>query len=260
MKTRKNIILSALFTLCVAASATAQVSVGLGDLVLGFNKSSSTGSTSNVEVTLGSIDNFKTGGTYATGSEVFLNQLSVGDLNGTYGTGTGSAGWKASGTTWAVVGTNGAGGGNTLWGTQSVAEAPGSDQGAGANIIAAMYNGLNGHAQSANASSAVVSTADVNSWKNQSSGNFSYWQNTIFRNDSGIANVGTSVSIGLYEYVQGAVSSTLLGTFKLYNDGGFSFTSAAAAIPEPSTYAALLGIVTLGIVAIRRRRQALLEV
>jgi hypothetical protein len=52
---------------------------------------------------------------------------------------------------------------------------------------------------------------------------------------------------------QGDLASTLLGTFNLSNSGQLTFT---AAIPEPSTYAALLGIATLGFVAIRRRKQA----
>jgi len=257
MKT-KNILLTALLALGVAASASAQITVGLNDLVLGFNKTSSTGNTSNLEVTLGSVNNFKAGGSFATGSEVFLSQLNVNDLNTTYGSGSSSAGWKSSVTNWAVVGTNGAGGGNTLWGTQSAAaETPGSSQGSGVTSIQTMYSGLNGQTATANsASAAVVPTANANSWKSTSASSFSYWGVSPFRNDSGIASTGTSVSLELYEFVQGAASAVDLGKFKLYNDGTFSFT----AIPEPSTYAALLGVVTLGVVVIRRRRQAALEV
>jgi hypothetical protein len=56
-------------------------------------------------------------------------------------------------------------------------------------------------------------------------------------------------------------TSNFLGTLALTNTGELFFTAAqAAAIPEPSTYAALLGVVTLGVVAIRRRRQAALEI
>lgn len=253
----KNLIATALLAAGLAAAASAQtVSVGLGDLVLGFNKSSSTGSTSNVEVTLGAVTNFKSGGSYYTpGTEVFLSQLSVADLNGTYGTGTGSAGWKATGTTWAVVGTNGAGGGNTLWSTQVTPENAGSSQGAGANQIATMYTGLNGKAIASTSSSAVVPTANADSWKSTSSGNFGYFGSTIFRNNSALATPGASNSLNLYEYVEGSNAYSLLGTFKLYDTGSFSFT----AIPEPSTYAALLGVVTLGVVAVRRRRQVAQE-
>ena len=51
-----------------------------------------------------------------------------------------------------------------------------------------------------------------------------------------------------------------LGTFSLASNGNFSFTAALTAVPEPSTYAALLGLGTLAIVAIRRRRQAAVAV
>ena len=60
--------------------------------------------------------------------------------------------------------------------------------------------------------------------------------------------------------------STFLGTFALYtadggghNVGDLTFT-AFTAIPEPSTYAALLGAVTLGVVVIRRRQQSQTQV
>jgi hypothetical protein len=51
-----------------------------------------------------------------------------------------------------------------------------------------------------------------------------------------------------------ASSSPFLGTFALQSNGELFFYGVSA-IPEPSTYAGLLGVVTLGIVAIRRRRQ-----
>lgn len=258
-------IKSTLLALCafgLAASANAQISVGFNDLVLGFNKTSGTGSTNNLEVSLGSVSNFKAGGLNATGAEVFLSQLSVADLNANFGIAAGTGGWQASGTNWAVVGTNGAGGGNTLWGTYaSGTEAPGSSQGAGANAISTMYSGLNGQIATANsASSAFIATAEPLSWKTTSDANFSYWSASIFRAGSTGFDNGSiaSTSLNFYEWVEGAASATLLGQFKLYNNGNFSFTSAAV-IPEPSTYAALLGVATMGIVAIRRRRQAAVE-
>jgi hypothetical protein len=45
-----------------------------------------------------------------------------------------------------------------------------------------------------------------------------------------------------------------IGTFNLSSSGELTFT----AIPEPSTYAAILGALTLGVVAIRRRRSAVI--
>ena len=52
-----------------------------------------------------------------------------------------------------------------------------------------------------------------------------------------------------------ANASSFLGTFALYQNGDLTFT-AFQAIPEPTTYAALLGVATLGFAAIRRRKQA----
>lgn len=67
-------------------------------------------------------------------------------------------------------------------------------------------------------------------------------------------------AIDLYEVVAG--SSTLLGTFALYTADGLghvvgdlTFTSAFAAIPEPSTYAAILGAVALAVAIYRRRSE-----
>lgn len=47
--------------------------------------------------------------------------------------------------------------------------------------------------------------------------------------------------------------ATDLGTFALSSGGDLTFT-AFTAIPEPSTYAAILGALTIGFVAIRRRK------
>jgi hypothetical protein len=63
-----------------------------------------------------------------------------------------------------------------------------------------------------------------------------------------------STSLNLYELTPGGGAGTLLGTFNL-SSTGLTFTGFTA-IPEPSTYAALLGVATLGFVAIRRRKQA----
>jgi hypothetical protein len=57
---------------------------------------------------------------------------------------------------------------------------------------------------------------------------------------------------------EGPLASALeLGTFNLSANGELTFT-AFTAIPEPSTYAAILGALTIGFVAIRRRRAAVI--
>ena len=62
-----------------------------------------------------------------------------------------------------------------------------------------------------------------------------------------------STSLNLWELTPGTGPGTLLGTFNL-DSTGLTFT-AFTAIPEPSTYAAILGLVTVGFAAIRRRKQ-----
>jgi len=62
-----------------------------------------------------------------------------------------------------------------------------------------------------------------------------------------------STSLKLWELAPGTGAGTLLGTFNL-DSTGLTFT--VAAIPEPSTYAAILGLATVSFVAIRRRKQA----
>ena len=83
---------------------------------------------------------------------------------------------------------------------------------------------------------------------------------------SGAADLASGAvysALDLYSVVANA--DTFLGTFALYtgadgnghNAGDLTFT-AFAAIPEPSVYAAVLGVATLGFVAIRRRKQTLI--
>jgi len=78
---------------------------------------------------------------------------------------------------------------------------------------------------------------------------------------AGVLSGKTYSALDLYQFSgpAGSVTNTFLGTLALTTGGDVYFTSALAAIPEPSTYAALLGIATLGFAAIRRRKQALLE-
>lgn len=86
---------------------------------------------------------------------------------------------------------------------------------------------------------------------------------------SDLANNGTAnfAAADIWQISYGTPSAglnqTFLGTLAVYQNGDvFLYTTptALAAIPEPSTYAALLGLATLGFVAIRRRHQAALEI
>jgi len=74
---------------------------------------------------------------------------------------------------------------------------------------------------------------------------------------AGVLSGLTYSALDLYGFTGalGDVTNTFLGTLALTSGGDVYFTAAFQAIPEPSTYAAILGVVTLGFAAIRRRKQ-----
>ena len=121
----------------------------------------------------------------------------------------------------------------------------------GSTILAAKY---------ANSNGSSVYAVD----KNTAAGAFGGTYLNSFNINSAVTNtaVGTAgllagktySAIDLFQFTgTGAgVSEKFLGTIALVNDGSVFFT---AAIPEPSTYAAILGVATLGFAALRRRKQ-----
>jgi hypothetical protein len=104
---------------------------------------------------------------------------------------------------------------------------------------------------------AVSATGDGNSYTGQSSyGNLSadlevtgsgssqFWLLTSTTPGTGSGKSATA---------EGPLAQGVdLGVFSLSNTGELTFT--ATAIPEPSTYAAILGVITVGFAALRRRR------
>ncbi len=98
------------------------------------------------------------------------------------------------------------------------------------------------------------------------------WTHEVTATNNGFVtpqiDAGTALSLGagqfsivdLYQYIQGATTTAgvYLGSLELGSNGSLFFTTAATAIPEPSVYAAILGVATLAFVAIRRRKQQVL--
>jgi hypothetical protein len=74
---------------------------------------------------------------------------------------------------------------------------------------------------------------------------------------AGLLNGLSYSALDLYGYENNgaSVDTTFLGTLELTTGGELFFTSAVSAIPEPSTYAMILGVAALGFVMIRRRQQ-----
>jgi hypothetical protein len=98
------------------------------------------------------------------------------------------------------------------------------------------------------------------------------WTTEVTASNNGftspLIDAGTALSLGagqysvvdLYTYILGSTSTSgvYLGSLELGSNGSLYFTTAFTAIPEPSVYAAILGVACLAFVAIRRRKQQIL--
>jgi len=287
---KKCILAAAAFSLAAAVSTVnAQtVTTNLGDLVLGFYASSGTGASSSLEVDLGSITNYvDSSGNPLGGSTMFqVTNLSATDLTAVYG-----STWNTrSDLSWGIIGTVGRTGTGplgepvaTLWatnaettaGTQSNAWLVSSSSGQKSvsskleSVITANFSagGLNGAAATANSAfSAVIDNSLSNSYKNEDTSvagtSFGYFNPSI----DNFTNFGSSTWIvsDLYELRSSTSNpkpeAVYVGSFGLNAEGQLYFASSASAfataVPEPATYAAIIGALSLGLVVIRRRRQA----
>jgi len=257
----KNIklLLGALVALSGVASANA-ITASSYDLILGFSRTSGAGNATSLEVNLGSAASLVTA---SNGSEITLAGLSVLDLQNF---GAGSL-WQNSTTTWGVAGTSDGGEAtlSPLWGTVKtglLVGTPGANQGTPSNKIIGIYGDLSTQASTANSTSAVLvaNAGNTNAWKNASASGFSYapWNGKLTQTTNALLTTAFE-SAELYKFnaVGNGATADLLGTFKLYQDGHLTF--AAAVIPEPSTYAALLGAACLGVAMLRRRRQQAMD-
>lgn len=241
-----------------------------GDLVLGF---SSSAVSKDLLFDVGPASDYYTAQTAATlGATGFTAPLTGGmtytvvaysptDLATEFGSSASS-----STTYWTVVGGNGSDGGplgttpnSNLWvsapSTTTVLSETALNQGGLSNKIDvgltnAMFGGGNAAAPGSFASNdAYVPGTKVFSQDLTGGNNFNYYSGSV------VGNTGSSSSsINLYELQptsSGTAPGVELGTFTL-TSSGLTFT----AIPEPSTYAAVLGVLTLGFVLLRRRSKA----
>src|SRR5215472_13770986 len=94
----KIAVSAALGMISLAVSSYGQVTISMsdGDMLLGFRTANAPGNTLNLEVDLGSFSQF----TLMNGGSFFLPQLSVLDLQGTYGAGTA---WQRSDLFWSIA-------------------------------------------------------------------------------------------------------------------------------------------------------------
>jgi len=263
----KNIFAVALLA-GLALVSRADVVDNIGDLTLAFR---GTGVSNDLAVSLGAASTFET---YTPGVHtIYAGGGALGlDLVSGFG-----ATWNSNATTnvkWGVFGSVLAGAGpvngsadDTLWSTVKTAQGGLSRASAGiqdnpsGTIGGWAYGTVNGAGSTANNTQATLQsnaagaggyTDNITTGGTLNFGPFFGYFNANIENTT----LGTSNRLDLYKLAPGSGTGTLLGFFTLGNDSSLTFT-VPAAIPEPSTYAAILGVATLGFAAIRRRKQAL---
>jgi hypothetical protein len=226
-----------------------------GDLVLSFYSASDTsnGGPGDLLFNLGSASSFTglAAGTY-----------SVAGFNGSSTSGQPAVGFgsteltsypagsltaPSSSSFWTVMGSNQTS--NELWltGTTAQARASSSTQSTLAGIIGAIGSA---GANNANSDGSAFDSSQ-GTFSNINSQN--KWANFPAVAANSISS--TSDQLGLYQLLPGTGSggsATELGYFTLTDNAG-SFSLSFTAIPEPSTYAAILGALTVGFVLVRRR-------
>jgi hypothetical protein len=256
------------------ANAQSTISANAGDVILGFYATSGTGAAYDVEVDLGSVEQFLNATPGETIQLTGPNALAEADLAATYGTN-----WASDPDLfWGAITTNQAsttaipgaplyttfvtdpestpGTLNPPWisGTKFAQEVP-------SGLIESVIIGLNGTTSTANSSvTSIVPTSLGDSYYaadfHVANTSFDAYTPTI---DNAVTNVdasGNSIS-DFYELTSTnpETPGQLIGTFKLNGDFGFEYT---AAIPEPSSIGLTgVGFLSLiGFVALRRRSTA----
>jgi len=277
----KSATLVSLLGVAVSAHA-AGITIGTGDIILGFQDS-----TNSIQFDMGNVSALNALNGVTT--DLGFNVNTALSYSGTGTTGYGS-GWASSSVVWDVAGKDAA---NFYTGMAQTA--PLSTLGSGPAVanstlavfgdtttaqssispmMAAMANEPTSVQLKAGGSTVLAAkylnsnTASMNKINpNTAAGAFGTIQNSTLLNTAvtatatgtaGLLAGKTYSALDLYQFTgaAGHVTNQFLGTLELSNTGEVYFTSAMAAIPEPTTYAAILGLATLGFAALRRRKQA----
>jgi len=266
----KKLIITGL--IAAALSGAAFAAETSSDLILGFRAFQGTGSGNNLQIDLGSADSIVAAANSAGGTAT-LGNLVTGATFGNTGANTidtiyGSSWNTRSDVLWAVVGSTTSGSDplgyakSTLWGSSIAngsASSPwtpntASSQNAGTSKIGVLYANMTGTFQN-------KLTSVTGAWSKQElpgSGSLGFgWFNPYTTQLENTTNItGSYVSSDLYSISPtdtGTGLATLLGTIDITGTGAVTFTLAP--IPEPSTYAMILGVFALGFVMLRRRQQ-----
>lgn len=244
------------------------------DVVIGFTASGGTGAATNIELDVGSASNYigLASGTYTIGN---FNT----SLTNIYGSGWGSR----SDLSWGAVGATGGVSSNvsgapvkTIWAssveTGSSYPAPAWTESQSYKYtqpntnIGGMYNGFaNGTSLTETGQTTAIGgtvnaiqigTATGGSWSAAGAGTL--FGMSAFASGVTFQGAVSGPNLDLYQnspIASGSAPASDLGYFALNgNTGALTFTVPGSAIPEPSTYAMILGLAALGFVMIRRRQ------
>jgi len=279
----KNKNLMALAALLIAGVATPAFAQNYGDLIAGFS-TTGTGAATNIELDLGSVNTYAHlgAGTYNIGS------LGT-DLSATYG-----AGWNSSALVFGIVGSNSTTHTPTFgsWDSQyasstlfaSEAESspgsvatPYSEQLASQdNASIALMNGILGLSSASQGFPTGTNLADLTGTSTQAGttlkaisigasalGSWNNEQGNVALNIGTVTALGQTVSaagsaVEVFTMLpdpsgNGADSADINAAtsyFELLGNGDLEFV----VVPEPSTYAAIVGIAVLGYALLRRRQ------
>jgi len=266
----KNSLKTLLLATAVTASSAFAATFNAGDILLGFNTNSGVGAGSNLMVNLGSFSQFDSN----NGSTINFSSSIVADLNATYGSNWNTRSdisWSVTGATFASS-VNGLTRNSIFATTASGAAAIASGSDASLATVRANVQSIgtafNVAPTTANSTvSVVVANSDANSMQARltfnNSPQFGSFNQSLTSGTSvedfyalvptsgGVSPTGLVTDATGLVFVRGA---NKLGSFAL-DASGLSFT-AASAVPEPSTYAALAGAAVLGLAAYRRRPAA----
>jgi len=264
--------LAILVATAFSSQALAGFGTNAGDIIIGFKTGSGGTFANDMDIAAG---NLSTLATYTT-------TTLIGNFNTSLTAAFGST-WNSGSTgvvganllNWGAVGTD-----NTnnidyftkAWSASTVGTLGGATNttplsglspviGTASAKILSVGQGYQSGAATADAGAVTNAKASLNAWTNQATTGTNLFglsgltatsiTDKMVLNSNATFGGFTASAADLYSY-QGT-SATLLGTFSLATNGNLYFT--ASAIPEPSTYAAILGVATLGFAAIRRRKQ-----
>jgi len=277
----KTLALAAVLVSGFAVSAHAQGADG--DLIVGFvpDSSVSTGTTTNLEVDIGSVGAFLTTTTPGTYQVANLGS----DLSSTYG-----STWAASTLSYGIVGGVSAAGQvagqakNTAWASNGPDVSTPYSQGNNATPIPNIVTMYSGNADSVGGSSTTALTdlatqtdavngATLQGFTAATTGtgaSFSTQMNAgggadPFALPGGVSNTsflnavnsGANLDLDTMKSAATGTSVPVAGYFTLTSGGILDYVIAGTAIPEPSTYAAVLGAISIGFVILRRRNRVL---